>query len=86
MPMPIEAKEVAVGDWSPNYGTVTKVTPHEYRGAISTITIEFFNGKSIMAKPDEQIFLVQNGSDIIHDGMPDKSQIRPGLAADHAND
>lgn len=85
MPMPIEAKEVAVGDWSPNYGTVMKVSPHEVRGEVANITLEFFNGHSIMVKPDEQIEIEQGGADIIHNGMPDKSQIRPGLGADHAN-
>jgi hypothetical protein len=86
MPMPIEAKEVAVGDWSPNYGTVSHVSPHLYRGNITTITIEFFNGKSIQVKPEEQLDILQAGSDIIHNGMPQKSGIRPGLGSDHEND
>jgi len=85
MAMPIEASEVAVGDWSPNYGTVMKVSPREVNGKVSTIAIEFFSGYSIMVKPDEQLEILQGGADVIHNGMPDKSQIRPGLAADHAD-
>lgn len=86
MPMPVEGKEVAIGDWSPNYGTVTKITPHDYKGQVENITIEFFNGNSIMVKPDQQIVIEQGGAGIVHNGMPDPSQIRPGLKADHAKD
>ena len=86
MSMPVEAKDIAVGDWSPAYGTVTKVTPHENQGKVTTITIEFFDGKSIMCKPDQQEEIVQDGSQLIHNGMPDPSEIRPGLKEDHAKD
>lgn len=88
MPMPIEAKEITVGDWSPNYGTVTVIRENKnFAGDILGYDITFFNGQKLTnVAPDYQLVIVQGGSDLIHEGMPDKSQIRPGLKADHAKD
>jgi hypothetical protein len=88
MAMPVEAREIAVGDWSPNYGTVTEIKENKnITGDILGYNFTFFNGQKLTnVAPDLQISIEQGGADIIHDGMPDKSQIRPGLAADHAKD
>lgn len=86
----IPASEVAVGDYSPVFGTVTKVTEHRDKktNELQTIDFTFFNTSYEItgALPDYMMEILQGGAEIIHDGMPDKSQIRPGLAADHAQD
>lgn len=88
MAMPIEAREVAVGDWSPNYGTVTEVKENKNSGGeILSYNFKFFNGGTLTnVKPDFQLVIEQSGADIVHNGMPDQPQIRPGLKADHAKD
>ncbi len=88
MSMPVEAKEVAVGDWSPNYGTVTEIVEHKNTaGEILSYSFKFFNGSILTnVKPDYQLVIDQDGANIVHNGMPDPSQIRPGLKADHAKD
>lgn len=85
MPMPIEAKDIAVGDWSPNYGTVTVVKEHKDRdGNILGYSFDFFNGSKLTnVKPEFQIDIEQDGARIIHEGMPNAAAIRPGLGADH---
>lgn len=57
MAVPLEAKEIAVGDYSPEYGTVVKV---EDVGQ-DDISIEFRNGKSIMLRRDSEITIDQGG-------------------------
>lgn len=88
MSMPIEAREIAVGDWSPNYGTVTEIKENKNAaGDILGYNFTFFNGQKLTnVDPALQMNIEQDGSDFIHNGMPDKSQIRPGLATDHAED
>ena len=86
MAMPMDAKDVAVGDWSPNYGTVVEVKATVYQGKVTSIFFQFFNGATLTVAPDYQIVIEQDGANIIHNGMPDASEIRPGLKADHAKD
>lgn len=88
MPMPIEAKEIAVGDWSPNYGTVVAIKENKnLLNQIVGYNIKFFRDDYEMTnvKPEAILMILQGGSDIVHNGMPDKTQIRPGLKGDHAN-
>jgi len=88
MSLPVEAKNIAVGDWSSNYGTVVGIIVHKKnKDEIIGYDFEFFNGSKLTnVAPDYQLNIVQDGSDIVHNGMPDPSQIRPGLEADHAHD
>lgn len=88
MTMPIEASEVAVGDWSPTYGSITAIKENKNAaGDILGYNLTFFNGHTLTnVAPTYQLVIEQDGADFIHNGMPDKSQIRPGLAADHAKD
>ena len=88
MSMPIEAKEVAVGDWSPNYGSVVEVKENKNSsGEILSYSFKFFNGYEITnVKPDYQMVIEQGGSAIVHTDPLNKNQIRPGLDADHAKD
>lgn len=85
MAMPVSVQDVAVGDWSPNYGTVVEVKENKNAAkVITSYTVKFFSDYSMAnLLPDYQLDIVQSGADIMHNGMPDKSQIRPGLAADH---
>ena len=88
MPMPVEASDVAVGDWSPNYGTVIEVTENKNLGGdILSYNFKFFNDYELTNVAPDFVFVIeQGGADIVHNGMPDSSQIRPGLKADHAKD
>ena len=88
MPMPVEASDVAVGDWSPNYGTVTEIKENKNTGGdILSYNFKFFNGYELSNVDPEFVFIIeQGGAEIVHNGMPDPSQIRPGLAADHGKD
>lgn len=88
MSIPIEAREVAVGDWSPSYGTVTEVKEITNKaGVVVGYNFTFFNGNKLTnVDPTLQLEILTGGSDIIHNGMPSSSQIRPGLKEDHASD
>lgn len=56
MALPIPAEEVAVGDYSPEYGTVKTV---KTRGETTTIT--FVNGEETVMLNDEEIIVDQGG-------------------------
>lgn len=54
--LPIPGSEIAVGDYSAEYGTVSEVKHNEKTGITH---VEFKNGKSIDVGPDEDLFLNQ---------------------------
>lgn len=84
MSVPVEASDIAKGDFSPVYGTVTKVVEHRDRQTNEVITLDiyFFNGDVQMGvDPASQFDLIQGWNG----GNPEGS-IRSGLATDHAND
>lgn len=89
MPLVIEAKDIAVGDYSPTYGTVMAIKENKNRsGDVLTYDFTFFSNDYVMSgvSPDLMLPMIQGGADIMHNGLPNKSQIRPGLKADHASD
>lgn len=54
--VPLEVEEIAVGDYSPDYGTVTLVNELS-----DSILIEFKNGKSMMPTKGTQLIIEQGG-------------------------
>jgi hypothetical protein len=56
MSVPLPASEVAVGDYSPDYGTVEKVTTSG-----ESTTIVFVNGDETVMQNDEEIIIDQGG-------------------------
>lgn len=57
MSLPIPAKEIAVGDYSPDYGTVKQVTGKSF----DQIEITFVNGKVISPDADAEFMIDQGG-------------------------
>lgn len=81
MPVPIPASEIAVGDYSPELGTVRTVVEHRDRktNELLGVDLTFWNGRSeIMVEPHAIFFIEQGG---LTDRVPNQS-VRPGLSDD----
>lgn len=58
----VEAKEIAVGDYSPDYGTVEKVIETKGKDQVVTsIKLIFINGKQMIMNPDDELMMTQGG-------------------------
>lgn len=85
VPLPIEAQDLAVGDYDPMYGTIKKIesTINPKTKVVESVDLYFWNGKALTGvEPDRLFYAVQGG---LTDHGPEGS-IREGLAADHANE
>lgn len=85
MTVPMPASEIAVGDYSPNYGTVKAIVEHRDRktNELKTLDIDWFNGEKHTAVEADRVY------DIIGGGLTDHGPIgtvRPDLKSDHAKD
>lgn len=82
MSLPVEAKNIGVGDYSTTKGTVTLVVEHKVpkTGELESLDIHWKNGETDLGvSPDAPYNVVQGwGSHY--------SSVRSGLAADHADD
>lgn len=58
MAMPVEAKDAAVGDYSPDYGHVKQVIKDT---ELKTVTLIFRNKKEITVGEEQTVLLDQGG-------------------------
>lgn len=52
----VEAKDLAAGDFSPDYGTITEIVKKN-----DVYTLKFFNGTEKAMKGDEELEVTQGG-------------------------
>lgn len=58
----VEAKDIAVGDYSPDYGTVKEVVETKGKDQeVTSIKLIFINGKTMIMKPDDELTMTQGG-------------------------
>jgi hypothetical protein len=80
MPLPIEASEIAEGDWTEVAGTVRTVKENRDKaGNLQSLDFTFWNGKVEYGVDPNAIFIVEQGG--LND-RPPSSTIRPGLISD----
>ena len=81
MAVTIQAREIAAGDYSLDYGTVEKITEHRDRKTSDLISVDlfFWNGQmQVRVDPNSEFSIIQGG---LTDRTPNQS-VRPGLGTD----
>lgn len=85
MALPVEAKDIAAGDWTESWGTIRTVVENRDKktNELQSLNFTFWNGREEIGIDPCAIFMVVQGG--LNDRQP-TSTIREGFADDHQRD